>query len=119
MTRSIVLIAALMLSTVACTTRQTITLPAAGAPSTALPGEVRVVRTDGTAYALHDARIDIDSVVGTDAAGTRVAIATKDVRTIDERRISALRTAGLVGVTAVGIVAALVIYAIASIPALY
>ncbi|CAN5700927.1 hypothetical protein BH23GEM1_BH23GEM1_01250 [soil metagenome] len=118
--RQVVAIAALlMVLSAGCTTRQTIQPPAPGQPHTVLKGEVRVVHVDGRSYVLHDVRIQSDSVIGTNAAGTRIAIATAEVGTIDERRISATRTAGLVGGTVLLIGMALLIASVAALGAIY
>ena len=118
--RQVVPIAALlMVLSAGCTTRQTIQPPAPGQPHTSLKGEVRVVHVDGRSYVLRDTRIQSDSVIGMNAAGARIAIATAEVSTIDERRISATRTAGLVGGTALLIGTVLLIAAAITVASIF
>ncbi len=93
----------MLVLTASCTTHQTIRPPAPGEAHTALKGEVRVTHVDGRGYVLRDARLQSDSVIGTNAAGARIAVATNEVGTIDERRISAARTTALVGGAALAV----------------
>lgn len=109
----------LMIWTAGCTTQRTVKPPASGEPHTVLQGEVRVVHVDGRSYVLHDARIQSDSVIGTNAAGSRIAIATSEVGTINERRFSPARTAGLVGGTAVAIMAVAFVVAAVMFASIY
>ncbi|MEO7647036.1 MAG: hypothetical protein ABIV11_02200 [Gemmatimonadaceae bacterium] len=72
-----------------------------------------MARVDGSTYVLHEVRIENDSLIGTNAAGSRIAIPTSEISTMDQRRISAKRTAGLIGGTVLAyLVAALIAAAI-------
>jgi hypothetical protein len=99
-------IASTLLLSAACMTWQARPFPDPAAPATQFPAEVRVVRTNGEESRLRDARVENDSVIGNNAAGARIAIASSDVATIEHRRVSAGRTAGAVGggVLALGLV---------------
>lgn len=94
---SLAFFAPTLLLSAACMTWQATPPPDPAAPATQFSGEVRVVRANGEEYRLRDARLENDSVIGNNAAGARVAIASSDVATIEQRRVSTARTAGAIG----------------------
>ncbi|HEU4560072.1 MAG TPA: hypothetical protein VFS20_19635 [Longimicrobium sp.] len=76
-------------------------------------GPVEVVRHDRFSLLLHDAYVKGDTLYG-DRAGTRMAVALRDVKAIRRQKVEPLQTAGAVVGATVAAFAALVAVAVAA-----